>query len=145
MTRRRKGRRGGFTLIEVLLVLAILVIIASLAVTAYVPMQRKAYMRAAETQIKAFKSPLQAFYLDMNCFPSTQQGLEALRHPPGDLANAGKWNGPYLDSEVPLDPWGRPYQYQCPGKFDPDGYDAWSLGPDGVDNTDDDIGNWGSY
>ncbi len=142
MRYRTARRRRGFTLIEVLLVLAILVIIASLAVTAYGPMQRRAYMRAAETQIKAFKTPLQAYLLDMNAFPTTQQGLEALRNPPGDLANPSKWNGPYLDSDVPLDPWDRPYQYESPGKYDPEGYDVWSLGPDGVDGTDDDIGNW---
>ncbi len=134
--------RHALTLIEVLLVLAILVIIASLAVTAYGPMQRKAYIRAAEAQIKAFKTPLQAYYLDLNCYPTTQQGLDALRNPPGDLPNPAKWNGPYLDSEVPLDPWGRPYQYECPGRYNPDSYDLWSLGPDGQSGTDDDIGNW---
>lgn len=134
--------RSALTLIEVLLVLAILVIIASLAVTAYGPMQRKAYMRATEAQIKAFKTPLQAYYLDLNCYPTTQQGLEALRTPPADLPNPSKWNGPYLDTEVPLDPWGRPYQYECPGRYNPDEYDVWSLGPDGASGTDDDIGNW---
>jgi len=130
------------TLIEVLLVLAILVIIASLAVTAYGPMQRKAYIRAAEAQIKAFKTPLQAYYLDLNCYPTTQQGLDALRNPPADLPNPSKWNGPYLDTDVPLDPWGRPYQYECPGRNNRDEYDVWSLGPDGQNGTDDDIGNW---
>jgi len=137
-----RRQRRALTLIEVLLVLAILVIIASLAVTAYGPMQRKAYIRAAEAQIKAFKTPLQAYYLDLNSYPTTQQGLEALRTPPGDLPNPAKWNGPYLDSEVPLDPWGRPYQYECPGRYNPDTYDLWSLGPDGQSGTDDDIGNW---
>lgn len=143
--KRTRRRRGGLTLIEVLLVLAILVIIASLAVTAYGPMQRKAYMRAAETQIKAFKTPLSAYMLDMNCYPTTQQGLEALRQMPGDLANPHRWNGPYLDTPVPLDPWDRPYQYECPGRYNPDEYDVWSLGPDGANGTDDDIGNWIAY
>ncbi len=138
----RDRRRRGLTLIEVLLVLAILVIIASLAVTAYGPMQRKAYIRAAKTQIGAFDTPLELFYQDLNSYPSTQQGLEALRQAPADLVNPGKYSGPYLGTPVPLDPWDRPYQYECPGKYNPDKYDVWSLGPDGADGTDDDIGNW---
>ena len=135
-------RRRGFTLIEVLLVLMILVIIASLAVVAYGPMQRSAYMKAAEAQIKAFKTPLQAYRIDLGDFPATSQGLEALRVPPSDLASPTKWNGPYLDSEVPLDPWGNPYRYEHPGKYQTDWPDIWSYGPDGVDSTEDDIGNW---
>lgn len=138
---RGRRRRGGFTLIEVLLVLAILVIIASLAVTAYGPMQRSAYIRAATTQVKAFRTPLQAYYLDINMYPTTQQGLEALRTPPPDLPNPAKWNGPYLDTPVPLDPWDRAYQYESPGKYNVEEYDVWSLGPD-MNNPDDDIGNW---
>lgn len=138
----RSRRRRGFTLIEVLLVLTILVIIASLAVVAYGPLQRSAYMKAAETQIKAFKTPLQAYRIEIGDFPSTAQGLEALRAPPSNLASPTKWNGPYLDSEVPLDPWGNPYRYEYPGKYQTDWPDVWSYGPDGVDSTDDDIGNW---
>ncbi len=136
----RRRRRGGFTLIEVLLVLAILVIIASLAVTAYGPMQRSAYVRAATTQVKAFKTPLQAYFLDMNHYPPTDPGgLNDLR---ANESNAASWNGPYLDSEVPLDPWDQFYQYEC----DETGqsYQVWSMGPDQKNNTDDDIkdGTW---
>jgi len=138
--RRRKAR--GLTLIEVLLVLAILLIMASLVVTAYVPIQRRAYMNAALTQIKAFKGPLQTYHLDINDYPTTAQGLDALRSPPPDLPDPSKWQGPYLDSEVPLDPWGRPYQYEYPGKHDLEAPDIWSVGPDGVDGTDDDVVSW---
>lgn len=144
MTRRsvRGSRRSGLTLIEVLLVLVILVIIASLAVTAYGPMQQKAYINAAKTQISAFKTPLQAFKLDLGTFPATGQGLEALRTPPSGLTDPNKWNGPYLDSPVPLDPWGNAYQYEFPGKQQADMPDIWSMGPDGINNSEDDIGNW---
>lgn len=137
-----RRRRHGFTLVEVLLVLVILVILASLAVTAYGPIQRRANMRAAESQIGLFKTPLSVYYQDMNMYPTTAQGLQALRQPPGDLANPDAWYGPYLDTEVPLDPWGSPYQYESPGKYNPDSYDVWSFGPDGADGTEDDIGNW---
>jgi general secretion pathway protein G len=137
--RRNRKRRGGFTLVEVLLVLVILVIIASLAVTAYGPMQRRAYVNAAKTQIRAFKGPLSAYRLDMGDFP---QSLDGLRVQPGGAAQ-GEWNGPYLDREVPLDPWRRPYQYVYPGQHDPDMPDISSAGPDGVFGNEDDITSWG--
>jgi len=140
--RTRRQTRRGLTLVEVMLVLVILMIIASLAVTAYGPIQRKAYINAAKTQIKAFKTPLEAYKLDLGDFPATTQGLEALRDPPSDLRNQNKWNGPYLDSMVPLDPWGSPYQYEYPGRHEMDKADIWSFGPDGIDNTEDDVGNW---
>jgi len=144
MTRRtvRDSRRGGLTLIEVLLVLVILVIIASLAVTAYGPMEQKARINASKTQLAGFKTPLQAYKLDLGTYPTTAQGLEALRAVPSGLPSQNKWNGPYLDSEVPLDPWGNPYQYEYPGKQQSDLPDIWSMGPDGINNTEDDIGNW---
>jgi len=121
----------------------ILVIIASLAVTAYGPMQRRAYVNAAKTQIRAFKGPLAAFRLDMGDFPTSQDGLQALRTAPADAAAAGQWNGPYLDREVPLDPWRRPYSYSYPGQHDPEMPDIWSAGPDGVDGNQDDVTSWG--
>ncbi len=140
--RDRSAGRTAFTLVEVLLVLVILVIIGSIAVTAYGPIQRRAYVNAARSQIKAFKTPLNAYLLDIGDYPSSAQGLQALRYPPADLPDPSKWNGPYLDSEIPLDPWGNPYQYEYPGRFDPSQPDIWSLGPDGIDGTDDDIGSW---
>ena len=142
LRKRRCRRRAGLTLIEVLLVLVILVIIASLAVTAYGPIQQKAYINAARTQISAFKTPLQAYRLDLGDYPATGQGLEALRAAPSGVSDPTKWNGPYLDSPVPLDPWGNPYQYEYPGKYQTDLPDIWSLGPDAIDNSEDDVGNW---
>ena len=138
----RRSRRRGFTLIEVMLVLAILVVMAGMAVMAYGPMQRRANIRAAKTQIGLLKTPLQSFDMAIGSYPTTSQGLESLRTVPGDLANPAKWDGPYIESSVPLDPWDNPYQYACPGTYNPDSYDLWSFGPDGVNGTEDDIGNW---
>lgn len=134
-------RRSGFTLVEVLLVLVILVVIASLAVTAYGPMQKRAYVNAAKTQIRAFKGPLAAYRLDMGDYPAGQDGLHALRATPANAAQ-GQWNGPYLDREVPLDPWRRPYVYMYPGQHDPEMPDISSNGPDGIAGTQDDINSW---
>jgi general secretion pathway protein G len=134
-------RRSGFTLIEVLMVLVILVIIASLAVGSYNNARRKAQIDAAKSQIGLLKGPLDLFNLDIGMYPTTSQGLQALVSPPADLPNPGAWNGPYMDSEIPPDPWGRPYNYISPGKNNPN-YDLWSLGPYGQDNTQDNIGNW---
>lgn len=135
-------RRRGFTLIEVLLVLIILVIIMGLAAGSYFGQRKAAQINAARAQIGLFETPLETFNLDMNMYPTTNQGLESLRMPPADLMNPGMWNGPYLNKEIPLDPWQRPYNYACPGRYNPNSYDVWSVGPDGVDGTDDDIGNW---
>jgi general secretion pathway protein G len=134
-------RRGGFTLIEVLLVLVILVVLASLAVVAYGPIKRRADINSAKSQIGLFSTPLETYQMTVGTYPTTPQGLAALRTPPADLANPAKWDGPYLGSPVPLDPWGNPYQYSYPGVRNPDKYDVWSRGPDGVNGTEDDIGN----
>ena len=138
---RRPRRREAFTLIEVLLVLVILVILGSLVGIQIRSAQKKAFVNAAKTQVNNFEQPLGMYQLDMGNYPSSSAGLEALRSAPGD-AQESKWAGPYLQKAVPLDPWGRQYQYANPGKHNTDGYDAWSLGPDGADGTDDDVGNW---
>ena len=141
----RRRRRGGFTLIEVMLVLMILVIIASTAYIALRPLREKARIKAAFTQVKLFEQPLEAYEMDLNEFPSTNQGLESLLSPPSDLAQQDKWFGPYLKGNaVPLDPWGNPYQYEYPGKQNQiqDFPDIWSFGPDKRDGTEDDVGNW---
>jgi general secretion pathway protein G len=141
-SRERSRRAGGFTLIEVLLVLVILVILASFAVVQYAGVQRRANIQAAKTQVGLCKTALQTYQLAMGDYPSTAQGLRALRYSPSDAPNANKWDGPYLDADVPLDPWYNPYQYLYPGQRNPDSFDVWSFGPDCVNGTDDDIGNW---
>jgi general secretion pathway protein G len=86
------------------------------------------------------KVPLVHFRGRMGRFPTTKEGLTALVQCPSGLE--GRWDGPYFaDGRVPVDPWGRTYQYRCPGVHNPKGYDLWSLGPSGV-GGDDEIGNW---
>ena len=130
MRRRKNGSRRpqGFTLIEVLLVLAILVILASLVTVSYVNIGRNSRRSQARIQLGVFKQALGLYQLDIGTFPATNQGLEALRTAPGDLRNPAKWNGPYLSSEIPLDPWEMPYQYEAPSN---DSFKIWSFGPNG--------------
>jgi general secretion pathway protein G len=135
-------RRDGFTLIEVLLVMAILVVLASLAAVNIGSARRKAKIDAAKSQVGMFKTPLQMYELAIGSYPTTAQGLDALRTAPSDLPNASKWDGPYLESPVPLDPWENAYQYVAPGTHNTDSFDVWSNGPDGQSGTEDDIGNW---
>jgi general secretion pathway protein G len=129
-------RRRGFTLIEVLLVLVILVVLASLAVVAYGPIQRRANINAAKVQVDLFATAIDSYQLSVGSYPSAQSGLAALRVQPGDV-DASKWDGPYLTKDVPPDPWGKQYQYACPGQHNRDSFDVWTTSPDGIE-----IGNW---
>ncbi len=99
---------------------------------------KRARIEAAHAQLGLFKTPLAMYNMDLGSYPTTKQGLLALRNPPADLPNPKDWNGPYIDNDVPLDPWKHPYKYISPGKHNPD-YDLWSLGSDGIDGSDDDI------
>ena len=134
-----RRRRGGFTLMEVLLVLVILVILGSIAVPMYISTQQQANIKAAKAQTLNLKSPLNLYRLNTGDFPA---GFDALYTCPADLADPNKWGGPYLEEQLPVDPWGNQYQYQYPGSRNTQLYDVWSMGPDKSDGTADDVGNW---
>lgn len=133
---RRRVARGGFTLMEVLLVLAILVILGTLVVANFSGIFASSKIKAAQAQISALETQLDIYQLDIGSYPTTQQGLQALRVPPPDLANPTKWTGPYAKKDIPPDPWNSPYFYEWLG---PNQYRIYSAGPDGVPNTADDI------
>jgi general secretion pathway protein G len=133
---KRQRRRGGFTLIEVLLVLVILVIMASFAGFFVLGAQKRALQDATRTQIGTFKTAIESYMVDVRKYPSSNDGLNALIAAPTDLANPTRWRGPYLEGvEIPLDPWDSPYNYQLEGTQ----YVIWSNGEDGVSGTEDDI------
>jgi type II secretion system protein G len=95
----------------------------------------------AKTEILNLSACLDGYRADVGRFPTTEQGLEAIVLPPVDAT--WRWRGPYYyRSNLPMDPWGHGYRYQSPGAHRPEGFDLWSLGPDGLDKTEDDIGNW---
>ena len=80
--------------------------------------------------------------MNVGDYPATDIGLQGLREAPSDLDDPDKWEGPYLSKAIPNDPWGQPYQYEYPGGHDEGMPDIWSMGPDMVDGTEDDVGNW---
>lgn len=128
-----------FTLIELLLVLVILGILAAIVVPKFANRGEQARQTAARTQIGAFSTALSAFEVDNGYYPRGKDGLQALVVRPNDAQN---WRGPYLEKGIPLDPWNRAYIYECPGKYNPSGYDISSMGFDGKEGTEDDITNW---
>jgi general secretion pathway protein G len=128
----RRRRRGGFTLIEVLLVLVILVILGSFAGVAIFQAQQGALEDQAKVQIGNLNQAVKLYMLHMNTAP---QSLNDLLQQPSD-SRADRWKGPYLESkEIPKDPWDNDYQYEGSGTE----YRISSMGPDGASGTDDDI------
>ena len=135
----RNSARRAFTLIELLLVLVILGILAAIVVPKFAGRTEQARLTAATSQISTFGTALDAFEVDNGYYPKGKNGLLDLVQQPRDSQN---WRGPYMKSEIPLDPWGHPYTYECPGKHNPTSYDLMSMGPDGRAGSDDDISNW---
>jgi len=143
---KRRTRRQGFTLTELLIVLAILVMLVALVLPRFLGARKKADRQAAETQIGLFSGSLERYALDTKDFPTTEQGLQALFTPPadGDESTVAGWEGPYVNKDaLPKDPWGNEFQYAYPperGRGDLP--DIWSWGPDKEDGTEDDICSW---
>mgnify|MGYP005832345503 CR=1 FL=1 len=135
--------RIGFTLVEMLVVLGILVVLVSLVAPRIIGSQKKADIKAAKTQIGMIKAALEHYALDTKSYPTTEQGLQALIERPADLDESVPWEGPYLSGSLPKDPWGNDYMYEYPGTHtNSDQPEIWSLGPDKEDNTEDDICSW---
>ncbi len=129
--RTKRARRAGFTLIEILVVIAVLGILASLVAPMVFGHVSDAKVSAAQSQIEIFGLALDAYRMDNDQYPSSAQGLAALIQLPSGEPPARRWRGPYLKKGVPLDPWGRPYLYEGPGDTHPETYDVRSLGRDG--------------
>lgn len=139
--RRSARSRGGFTLIELLLVLVILGILAAIVVPKFAGRTEQARTTAAQSQISTFGTALDAFEVDVGYYPKGKNGLNDLVSQPRDAQN---WRGPYMKNDIPKDPWGNDYIYECPGKHNPTSYDLMSMGLDGRVGGDDDITNWDS-
>jgi general secretion pathway protein G len=137
------GRRG-FTLIEVIVVIAVITVLASLVSPMVFRNVGDAKHAAARAQVEIFALALDAYRLDNDRYPGTELGLSALRTQPEGEAGL-HWRGPYLRKELPLDPWDRPYVYRSPGEVNQSSYDLLSLGRDGEvggEGEDADIESW---
>lgn len=104
-------RAGGFTLLEMIVVLVIIGLIMGLIGPRLFGQADKAKVQTAQTQVRMLKGALETMRLDIGRFPTEEEGLSLLVRKPADGALAGRWTGPYLDGAVPEDPWGYPYQY----------------------------------
>jgi len=132
----------GFTLIEMLVVLVIIGMLAGLVGPRLFGHVDASKVKTAEVQVKMLKGALEAFRLDVGRFPTQAEGLLVLNQAPTEARAHAQWHGPYLDQDVPLDPWGNPYIYSLPGT-DGQPFALYSLGGDGKrggEGTDADVG-----
>ena len=140
---RRASAQAGFTLVELLVVMAILVLLASLVAPRVIGYLGSSRAKTSKVQIENLTTSLELFKLDTGRFPSNSDGLSALMKKP---VNMRGWNGPYLKgNQLPVDPWGNPYHYRFPGRFNE--FDIYSLGADnqqGGDGENRDVTSWQS-
>jgi general secretion pathway protein G len=126
----------GFSLIELLIVLAIISLLIGLVGPRVFKGEKKGKLTTAKAQIELFGGALDQFRLDTGEYPSSSSGLNALQTNPG----IDGWDGPYLKKAIPMDPWGQPYIYRSPGTNGD--YDLFSYGPDHQEGGGDDIKSW---
>ncbi|AMX02592.1 type II secretion system major pseudopilin GspG [Microbulbifer thermotolerans] len=121
-------KSGGFTLIEIMVVIVILGVLGALVVPNVLGRTGEARVKAAQVDLRAIETALDMYRMDNFVYPSSEQGLQALVSKPSGFPEAKNWTEPYL-KKAPKDPWGNEYQYISPGSDGP--YDLFSLGADG--------------
>ena len=136
-----RSAQQGFTLLELLVVMVIIGLLAGFVAPRYFAQVGKSEVKAARAQIDALDKALEQYRIDVGHLPTSAQGLAALNTQPQGEQN---WAGPYLKKELPLDPWGTPYNYVEPGTHNND-FDLFSFGKDGREGgtgENADLGNW---
>ncbi|HLJ47776.1 MAG TPA: type II secretion system major pseudopilin GspG [Bryobacteraceae bacterium] len=141
--RRRRATQAGVTLIEMLVVVTIIALFAALVAPRMMHKADAARVTQAHAQINSFMTALGAYKLDTGLYPTTEQGLQALRVRPEGV---NQWSGPYLPQEIPTDPWGHAYVYKFPGDHgdEPDLISYGQDGQPGGDSYNADIVSWKS-
>lgn len=143
MSNKRKRSENGFTLIELMVVIVIIGLLTTIVALNVLPSQDRAMTEKARADVALIEQALEMYRLDNLTYPSTEQGLAALKTPPAGLARPERYRRDGYIKRLPDDPWGRPYRYAYPGKHGP--VDIYSLGADGQEggeNDNADIGNW---
>lgn len=135
----------GFTLIEILVVITVIAILAGLVTPMVFRNVGDAKASTARAQIEIFATALDTYHLDNDYYPTTEQGLAALRRVPDGTPSANNWRGPYLRKDPPLDPWKRPYVYVSPGEANPEAYDLLTYGRDGTPGGTGEDTDWTSW
>ena len=133
----------GFTLIELMVVIVILGLLATVVVINVLPSQDRAMAEKARADVALLEQALDSYRLDNLTYPRTEQGLQALQQPPPGLARPERYRTGGYVRRLPADPWGNPYQYRMPGQRG--AFDVFSFGADGVEGGEGenaDIGNW---
>jgi len=134
--------RLGFTLIELMIVVIIIAALSAMVVPRLSNRSEQAKIAVADADINSnIGLALKLYKLDNGRYPTTNQGINALLIKPSSSPAPKNWNGPYLETEA-LDPWKIEYSYKSPGAHNTSSYDLYSLGADGLENTEDDITNW---
>lgn len=141
---RKRNREAGFTLVELLVVLVILGLLATIVVINVLPSQRRAMQEKAKADIATLEQAIDTYQLENFTLPRTQDGLDALVRPPADLQQPERYRAGGYVKRLPKDPWGNPYQYRTPGENGRQ-FDIFSFGSDGKPGGEKDaadIGNW---
>lgn len=122
------ARNRAFTLVELMVVVLIIAILAAMIVPKLVSRTSDAKISKAQADIRTLSSQIDAFRIDVGRYPTTEEGLQVLRVPPGDAVN---WKGPYINKDIPMDPWNNAYEYEYPGAYGENSFLIISYGSDG--------------
>jgi len=136
------SRARAFTLLEIMVVVIVIGVLAAIIIPQFGSTTTDAKVSAAKANVSELDTAIERFNVNMDRFPSNEEGLNALLNPPA--GEEQKWRGPYV-KVIHNDPWGRPFQYRTPGVHHPSSFDLWSRGADGADGGEGpnaDIGNW---
>ena len=134
-------KAAGFTLMEIMLVLMIIALLVGFGVGMMKNVGGQAERQAAAAGVRNWETNLIRYKTEALIYPTTAQGLQAMVTKPTSDPVPRRWMQ-FADANALNDPWGRKFQYRNPGRHNPSSYDVFSLGPDGIEGTEDDIGNW---